>query len=77
MLWSILMDAINAPLQLVTASKSMLAKINFPREALLLAGIYQTTVNALIKVVLVLIALLAMAISRIGTCCCFPWVCFR
>ena len=62
MLWAILMDALNAPLQTVTASKSMLAKINFPREALLVAGIYKTLVNALIKVVLLMIALLAMGI---------------
>jgi lipopolysaccharide transport system permease protein len=62
MLWAILMDALNAPLQMVNASKSMLAKINFPREALVVAGIYQTLVNALIKVVLLLVALEAMGI---------------
>ena len=62
MLWAILMDAMNAPLQIATASKSMLAKINFPREALLVSGIYQTLVNALIKVALILIALFAMGI---------------
>lgn len=62
MLWAILMDALNAPLLIVTASKSMLAKINFPREALLVAGIYQTLVNALVKVTLLLIALVAMGI---------------
>ncbi|MEJ2452283.1 MAG: ABC transporter permease [Gammaproteobacteria bacterium] len=60
MLWAILIDALNAPLRIVTASKSMLAKINFPREALVLSGIYQTLVNALVKVVLLLIALLIM-----------------
>jgi lipopolysaccharide transport system permease protein len=62
MLWAILMDAVNAPLLIVTASKSMLAKINFPREALVVAGIYQTLVNALIKVTLLLIAVAAMGI---------------
>jgi lipopolysaccharide transport system permease protein len=62
MLWAILMDALNAPLQMVTASKSMLAKINFPREALVVAGIYQTLVNALIKVALLLVVLVAMGI---------------
>ena len=62
MLWAILMDALNAPLRIVTASKSMLAKINFPREALVISGIYQTIVNALIKVALLLIALLSMGI---------------
>ncbi len=62
MLWAILMDALNAPLQMISASKSMLAKINFPREALIVAGIYQTMVNAMIKVALLLAALLAMGI---------------
>jgi lipopolysaccharide transport system permease protein len=63
MLWAVLMDSLNAPLQTITASKSMLAKINFPREALMVAGIYKTSVNALVKVVLLLIALLVMGIN--------------
>ena len=72
MLWAILMDALNAPLQMVTASKSMLAKINFPREALVVAGIYQTLVNALIKVALLLIALLVMGIHPGWSAFLFP-----
>lgn len=72
MLWAILMDAVNAPLQIVTASKSMLAKINFPREALVIAGIYQTIVNAIIKVTLLLIALLAMGIYPTWSVSLFP-----
>jgi lipopolysaccharide transport system permease protein len=62
MLWAIIMDALNAPLQIISASKNMLSKINFPREALVIAGVYQVTINALIKVVLLLIALLATGI---------------
>lgn len=72
MLWAILMDAVNAPLQIVTASKSMLAKINFPREALVIAGVYQTTVNAAIKVTLLLIALIAMGIYPTWSILLFP-----
>ena len=72
MLWAILMDALNAPLQMVTASKIMLAKINFPREALVVAGIYQTIVNALIKVALLLIALLVMGIHPNWSLLLFP-----
>ena len=72
MLWSILMDALNAPLQMVTASKIMLAKINFPREALVVAGIYQTIVNALIKVTLLLMALLIMEIHLDWSLLLFP-----
>ena len=72
MLWAILMDALNAPLQIVTASKIMLAKINFPREALVVAGIYQTTVNALIKVALLLIALLVLGVHMDWSLLLFP-----
>jgi lipopolysaccharide transport system permease protein len=52
MLWAIFMDALNAPLQQTNAAKSMLAKLNFPREALIISGIYQTLFNAAIKVAL-------------------------
>ena len=57
MLWAILMDAINAPLQQTTAAKAMLAKLNFPREALVVSGIYQTLFNAGIKIALLLVVL--------------------
>ena len=63
MLWAIFMDALNAPLQQANAAKGMLAKLNFPREALILSGIYQTLFNAAIKVALLLAALLVMGIN--------------
>ena len=63
MLWAILMDAMNAPLQQTIAARNMLAKLNFPREALLLSGIYQTLFNAGIKVVLLIGALLLLGIN--------------
>ncbi len=72
MLWAILMDAVNAPLQIVTASKAMLAKINFPREALVVSGVYQTLFNALIKTGLLLIALLVMGINPGWSVLLFP-----
>ncbi len=57
MLWAIFMDAVNAPLRLTTAAKAMLAKLNFPREAIVVSGIYQTLFNAGIKIALLLIVL--------------------
>jgi lipopolysaccharide transport system permease protein len=57
LLWSILIDGLNAPLQQVNANKALLAKINFPREALILTGIYQTLFNGAIKVGILLLAL--------------------
>jgi lipopolysaccharide transport system permease protein len=63
MLWAVFMDAMNAPLQQTTAAKSMLAKLNFPREAILLSGIYQTLFNGAIKIALLLAALLFLGIN--------------
>ena len=57
LLWSILIDALNAPLQQVNANIALLAKINFPREALILSGIYQTLFNAAIKLGILLLVL--------------------
>lgn len=62
MLWAIFMDALNAPLQQAIAAKSMLAKLNFPREALIVSGIYQVLFNSAIKIVLLLGALLWLGI---------------
>jgi lipopolysaccharide transport system permease protein len=62
-LWAIFMDAVNAPLQQTTVAKPMLAKINFPREALVLSGIYQVLFNAGIKLAVLLAALLVMGIT--------------
>lgn len=63
MLWAILMDAVNAPLNQTIAAKSMLAKLNFPRESLVISGIYQTLFNAGIKIILLLVVLPCMGID--------------
>lgn len=62
MLWAILMDAMNAPLQQINAARGMLSKLNFPREALIVSGIYQALFNTIIKIVLLLGALLILGI---------------
>ena len=63
MLWAIFMDALNAPLAQVNAARGMLAKLNFPREALIISGIYQTLFNAVIKVALLVVALIVLEIN--------------
>ncbi len=72
MLWAIFIDALNAPLQQVQAAKPMLAKLNFPREALIISGVYQTLFNAGIKIGLVLIVLWAMGFVSITQAVLFP-----
>jgi lipopolysaccharide transport system permease protein len=57
LLWSILIDALNAPLIQVNANRGLLAKINFPREALIVSGMYQMLSNAAIKLANLLLVL--------------------
>ena len=52
-LWQLFADSINAPLRLCIASKTMLTKISFPREALILAGIGETLLTFGIRLVLI------------------------
>ena len=72
MLWAIFMDAVNGPLQQTIAAKQILAKINFPREALVVSGIYQTLFNGAIKIFVLLTTLLVVGIYPGWTLIWFP-----
>ena len=51
-LWQTFVDAIQSPSTSVLNAKAMLAKVNFPREAILLAGLYMVIFNCFIRLVL-------------------------
>lgn len=55
LLWQGFADAMNSPLRVINQSKSFLAKINFPREALILAGIGEVLFNFAIRLILLFI----------------------
>lgn len=63
MLWAIFMEAVTAPLQGASAARAMLTKINFPREAIVISGIYQVLFNAAIKLAILLVVLAVFAIA--------------
>ncbi|CCK80308.1 predicted O-antigen export system, permease protein [Desulfobacula toluolica Tol2] len=52
LLWQVFVDAMNSPLRSFNQSRSMLAKANFPRESLLLAGLAEVIFNFFIRLVL-------------------------
>jgi lipopolysaccharide transport system permease protein len=54
LLWQVFVDAMQTPIRVVTYAKPMLAKINFPREAILLGGLYEVLFNFAIRLVLLL-----------------------
>jgi lipopolysaccharide transport system permease protein len=57
LLWQVFVDAIQSPIVAVNSAKSMLAKINFPREAILMAGLYMVAFNFLIRLVLLAVVM--------------------
>jgi len=61
--WQLFADALNTPLKTVTAAKSMLSKINFPQEALVLSGIGQVMFNFAIRLILLIPVFLWFRVS--------------
>ncbi len=55
LLWSIIVDAINSPTQSTIAAKGIMSKINFPKEALIISGIYKLLFNSSVKIVLLVV----------------------
>lgn len=55
LIWSIITEAINTPTISTNAAKGMMTKINFPKEALIISGIYKLLFNSSIKIGILLI----------------------
>ncbi len=52
-LWQTFVEALNGPVQAVTVAKPMLARVNFPREALILAKLGEVFFNFAVKLILI------------------------
>jgi lipopolysaccharide transport system permease protein len=52
LIWQVFVDALNCPLKAVTAARAMLTRVNFPKEAILLAGLQQVGLNLTLRLVL-------------------------
>lgn len=63
LIWSIITEAINSPVQSTNASRSIISKINFPKEALLLSGIYKMMFNAVPKILLLVLLLIIFKVE--------------
>ncbi|MGD1909706.1 MAG: ABC transporter permease [Rivularia sp. (in: cyanobacteria)] len=53
-LWQTFVEAINGPVKAVTVAKPMLARVNFPREALIIAKLGEVFFNFAIKLILII-----------------------
>lgn len=52
-LWQTFVDAVNGPVDATIKAKPMLAKVNFPRESIILAKLVEVAFNFLIKLILI------------------------
>jgi lipopolysaccharide transport system permease protein len=73
LLWSIIIESINAPMANTNGAKSILSKINFPKEALILSGVYKLLSNSFIKIILLLFFLIVYGVGFHSSILLFPF----
>ncbi|MDX9751371.1 MAG: ABC transporter permease [Flavobacteriales bacterium] len=62
MVWQLLVEAVQSPLQEVGAARSYLTKLRFPREALILSGVLKQLFNMAIKLVILVPAVMLLGV---------------
>lgn len=72
LLWQVFVDAMISPSQSLLAAKSMLSKINFPREAVLMGGLCMVVFNFLVRLVLVAAVMLVWNVVPTVSILMFP-----
>jgi lipopolysaccharide transport system permease protein len=72
MLWQIFVDALMNPITSVNAARPMLGKLNFPREALLISGIYMIAFNVAIRLALLFAVMITWGVTPDVTVLVFP-----
>ena len=63
MIWGIFSESLNSPLISTSNAKSLISKINFPKEAIILSGLYKLLFNSVIKLLIITIAIIAFQIN--------------
>ena len=63
LIWSIITESIKSPMQSTNGARGILTKINFPKEALIISGIYKLLFNTSIKLMLLLIFVLVYGVG--------------
>lgn len=74
LLWSIFMESLQSPLIKTNSSRDLLAKINFPREAIIVSGIYTSVFNGMIKILLIILTFSIFGLYPGWSLLLFPFV---
>lgn len=73
LLWAIITEAINAPISSTNSARGIISKINFPKEALIVSGIYKLLFNSSIKIVLLLVFVFLYGVGFHASLLLFPF----
>ncbi|AXP79285.1 Teichoic acid translocation permease protein TagG [Mariniflexile rhizosphaerae] len=73
LIWSIITESINSPTSNTNAARGIMTKINFPKEALILTGIYKLLFNSSIKIGLLVVLIFAFGIGFHWSLLLFPF----
>ncbi len=72
MIWSILTESLTTPLNQTSASRGLLSKVNFPKEAILTSGFYKILFNTGIKLILIAVMLIIFKVKVDSNIFLFP-----
>jgi lipopolysaccharide transport system permease protein len=62
-LWQAFIEALQAPLNAVSANRAMLGKLRFPREAILMVGVYEVLFNLVVRLAVLVPILLVVGVQ--------------
>jgi lipopolysaccharide transport system permease protein len=57
-LWYVFFEGVNSPIKIISGSKPMLTKIQFPRESLIIAALGEVIFNFIVRVLLIIFILI-------------------
>ncbi|MFC3160381.1 lipopolysaccharide transport system permease protein [Chryseobacterium arachidis] len=72
-IWNIFAEALQSPINSVNAGRAIISKINFPKEALLMKGLYTTFFNLTIKMIPAVAILIIYQIAPSWSLLLFPF----
>lgn len=72
-IWSIFVESLQSPINSINSGRGIISKINFPKEALLVSGLYKLGFNLALKIVVIFGFLLLFGITPTSTLIYFPF----
>lgn len=73
LIWAIIVESINSPTSSTNAARGIMSKINFPKEALIISGIYKLLFNSSVKIVILLVFIFLYGVGFHWSLLLFPF----